>query len=123
MLTPWDPEQHFDKAVAWASARGVELRDDIIPRIGFVSDDAAIGWLYQTDSGLGLLETFVTNPEATPKARHAAVDEVGVALIEEAKHLGITRLVTMTSHRSIGRMCLRRGFSYSGPMHVLRLEV
>jgi hypothetical protein len=123
MLTPWDPEQHLEMATAWAASRGVEVRDDILPRVGFVSDNAAIGWLYQTDSGLGLLETFVTNPAASVRARHRAVDEVGRALISESRKLGITRLVTMTSHKSIGRMCIRRGFGYTGPMHVLRLEV
>lgn len=122
MLTPWDPVQHLEVVRPWAAARGFDLRDDTLPAVGFLSDDAAVGWLYQTDSGVGLIESFVTNPAAPPKSRHAAVDEIGVALISEARHLGITRLLTMTPHRSIGRMAIRRGFTYLGPMHVLTLE-
>jgi hypothetical protein len=123
MLTPWDPEQHLEMAQAWAAVRGVDLRDDILPRVGFISDGAAVGWLYQTDSGVGYLETFVTNPSAPLRSRARAIDEVGMALISAARRLGITRLVTMTAHKSIGRMCIRRGFGYAGPMHILQLEV
>ena len=123
MLAPFDPEQHMSAVASWAAARGVELREDILPPTGFVSDDAAAGWLYLTDSGLGLVESFVTNPDAPAKARARAVVEVGEALIAQAKHLGLTRLVITTGHRAMGREAMRHGFAYCGPMHVLYLEV
>jgi hypothetical protein len=88
-----------------------------------VEPGVAVGWLYQTDSGVGLLEQFVTNPKAPGKDRHAAVDEIGLALLAEAKRLGLSRVLLHTSHRSIARMCLRRGFTYRGPTHLLSVEV
>lgn len=123
MLSPWDPDQHLGMVQNWAKARDVDLRVEDLPRIGFLANGAAVGWLYQTDSGVGYLETFITNPNVSPRERARAVDEVATALIHQARGLGLTKLVSMTGHRSIGRMAIRHGFAYAGPMHVLRMEV
>jgi hypothetical protein len=122
VLTPFDPEKHLETVRDWSAARGVALDPETLPRMGFITG-AAVGWLYQTDSAVGFLEHFITNPKAPAKDRHRGVDAIGLALIEKARGLGLRSLVSMTSHRSIGRMMVRRGFVYSGPMHVLRREV
>jgi hypothetical protein len=124
MLTPFDPGEHLLTVSAWATAQGIEaLVPAILPRVGVVEPGVAAGWLYQTDSGIGLLEQFVTNPDASGKARHAAVDAIGLELLSRAKDLGLTRVILHTSHRSIARMCIRRGFEYRGPTHLLSVEV
>jgi hypothetical protein len=122
MLTPWDPAKHLGMVQGWAQARGVTLDALELPANGLVSE-AAAGWLFLTDSAVGLLESFVTNPDVPARDRHRDVDAIGLALIEQSRGLGVKRLITMTTHRSIGRMMVRRGFSYSGPMHVLGMGV
>lgn len=121
-MAPFNASTDLERVQGWAAARGVDLRPYDLPRTGFVTD-AAAGWLYRTDSGVAFLETFITNPAAPARERHRDIDEIGLALIETARLLGAKRLVSMTTHRSIGRMMVRRGFTYTGPMHVLRLEV
>jgi hypothetical protein len=124
MVQPFDPAQHLAEVTAWRGSRGdPTFTADILPRVGFIEPGVAAGWMYQTDSRVGFLEEFVTNPKASGKARHAAVDEIGLALIAHAKSLGLLRLFVHTAHRSIGRMCIRRGFAYRGPSHVLSVEV
>jgi hypothetical protein len=124
MLTPFDAEIHMEAVRGWAVAQGIEpMLDEILPRVGIIKPGVAVGWLYQTDSGVGLIEQFVTNPKAPGRDRHAAVDEIGIALLGEAKRLGLVRVFLHTSHRSIARMCLRLGFQYRGPTHVLSVEV
>lgn len=122
-MVPYDASAHLGAVSEWSQAQGTgAVEAGHLPRCGFVVDGVAAGWLYRTDSGLGLIEHFITNPSAPLKARHAAVNQIGEAIIEEAKRLGISRLLTMTPHRSIGRMAIRHGFQYLGPMHVLTLE-
>jgi hypothetical protein len=124
MLAPFDPVQHMEAAQRWAVAQGIApLVPEILPRVGVVEPGVAVGWLYQTDSRVGLLEEFITNPKASSKSRHAAVDEIGLALLARAKELGLVRVIIHTSHRSIARMCIRRGFTYRGPAHLLSVEV
>lgn len=122
MLTPWSERDHLGKVQEWAEGHGVRLDADTLPSIGYLANDAAAGWLFLTDSRIGLMESFVTNPKAPLRLRRSSLDEVGAAIIEKAHALGITRLITMTPHRALGSMAIRRGFTYLGPMHVLTLE-
>jgi hypothetical protein len=124
MLSPFDRELHLGEVQRWAINQGVEpMAPDSLPAAGVIEPGVAVGWLYQTDSKVGFLEQFVTNPEAPGRARLAAVDAIASALMAQAKGLGITKVVAMTRHRSIGRIAIRHGFTYAGPMHVLAAEV
>jgi hypothetical protein len=122
MLTPFDPEQHLEVVQAWSAAHGAPCVLETLPANGFISD-AAAGWLYLTDSSVGFIEHFVTNPAASLRARHGSVGEIGDALVGVARGLGVRRLISMTAHRSIGRIMRRHGCLYLGPMHVFSLEV
>jgi hypothetical protein len=124
MLVPWSAIEHLEDVQAWAVLQGVLPQEpDMLPVVGLVEPGVAVGWLYQTDAKVGLLEQFVTNPQACAKARHRAVTEIGLGLVAKAKELGLRRVVTMTPQRSIGRMSIRNGFAYEGPMHVLSREI
>jgi hypothetical protein len=124
MLVPWSALEHLEDVQAWAALQGEAEQDpEMLPSIGLVAPGVAVGWLYQTDAKVGLLEQFVTNPLAPARERHEAVTAIGLGLIAQARSLGLRRIVTMTRARSIGRMSLRNGFTYDGPMHVLSLEV
>ena len=124
MLAPFDMVAHLGEVQGWAIGQGVEpMAPESLPKVGFIEPGVAAGWLYGTDSTVGFLEQFVTNPGAPLKARYAAVDAIAAALMAHARRTGITRVVAMTSHRSIGRIALRHGFRYAGPMHVLSAEV
>lgn len=124
MVAPFNIDAHLGDVQRWAIQQGVEPpAPDILPAVGLMVPDVAAGWLYQTDSRVGFLEYFLTNPLAPLVARHTAISAIAVELIAKAKALGLARVVSMTSHRSIGRISMRLGFSYIGPMHLLRLEV
>jgi hypothetical protein len=124
MLRPFDPDEHLTSVRAWGVAQGIApLTLDLLPSVGFIEPGVAVGWMYQTDSRIGFLDEFITNPVASGKSRRTAVDAIGLALIAHAKQGGMLRLFVHTAHRSIGRMCIRRGFAYRGPSHILSMEV
>ena len=124
MIVPFDIDAHLGEVNGWSIARGEALTTpEMLPKVGFIVEGVAAGWLYQTDSALGIIENFVTNPEAPARRRWVAVDELATALERHAKSLGIQALKITTGHRSIGRIAIRHGCAYLGPAHVLSKEV
>lgn len=58
-------------------ARGAPSPDvEMLPANGWIEPKVAAGFMYLTDSRLGIVEHVVTHPEATPEARHQALDMI-----------------------------------------------
>lgn len=55
---------------------------------GLIVDGVAVGFLYLTNSAVGLLEGFMTNPEADKNDRHNALNGITLELIKMAKDAG-----------------------------------
>lgn len=85
-----------------------------LPTIGFIVDGVAAAFLYQTDSSVGILENFVSNPEATPKQVAKALDLIIAELKRAASREGIAQLLVFSKVRSIGKRISRLGFELKG---------
>jgi hypothetical protein len=124
MLTPWDPEAHLADVNAWHVAQGSQAQPvEVFPAVGYVEPGVAAGWLYQTDSAVAFLETFVANPAAPKVSRWRAMNRIGVALERAARHLGVRRLIATTKSRGMSLIAIRNGGTYLGPFHVLTKEI
>jgi hypothetical protein len=104
----------------WISSRNGDGPDDwVFPTIGRVVDGLAAGFLYRTDSGIGLMELFASNPAANPILSGHAIEEVADAIIEDAEEAGLRGLMIVTKHNGIEQCAKRRHFvEEDGPWSV-----
>lgn len=94
-----------------------------LPTIGFIVDGVAAAFLYQTDSSVGILENFVSNPEASPQQVASALDKIVKELKFAASKEGIDRLLVFSKVRSIGKRIGRLGFELKGNWQGYAAEV
>lgn len=96
----------------WYAARALALvTAGQLPTVGFIVPGVAAGFLYRTDSSLGFLDGFISNPEAPAHRRAAALLEIG-ACLEQAftgKHL-----LVYTAHNGIARWSREHDFAARG---------
>lgn len=96
---------------SWYNKRGlIPAIGRYLPKIGMIEPGVAAGFLYQTDSTIAWLESFVTNPEASSSERNVALDRITSALIHEAKKLGFTILMVYSRVPSITDRAREFGF-------------
>ena len=106
----------------WFNARGLKVPK--LPPTGFMVDGVAACFLTKTDSGVALLEAYVTNRLASPQDRDAALDVLTTELIHEARDCGFTSLIAITTDMGLcARAVERHGFTYVGAKHGLSKEL
>ena len=104
----------------WYTARGISVPPaSALPKIGFIVDNIAAGFLYQTDSSVTLLEGFITNQDTTQAERDAGLDQIVKALMAEADTLGATTVLAMTQSQAIYNRACKFGFSDIGAFQLL----
>jgi hypothetical protein len=108
----------------WLSARALPpLALDSLPLHGWIEPAVAVGFLYLTDSVVGLAETFVANPECSQETRKLALDSILEAVIACARSLGVKRLFGMTRLESVRELSQRHGFQATGTYTMLNLNL
>ena len=117
----YDPQRHYEDFKAWYSPRvALPMEPQYLPKVGFVSPGVAMGFLYQTDSAVALIEALVANPKASGADRTRGIDEVVVAIIGEARALGFKILHGQTELPVIIERAKRLGFYHDPtPMQVV----
>ena len=102
----------------WFNTHGDKVA--VLPPTGFIVDGVAACFLTKTDSGVALLEAYVTNPAASSADRSAAIDALTARLIREARDCGFTSLIAITIDQGLcARAVERHGFTYVGQKHGL----
>jgi hypothetical protein len=109
----------------WLTLRGRKAPPlEVLPPTGLWIRNVAAGWLYKTDGeGFGILEHFVSNPEADWSSRRSGLDIVASALLDEAAKCGVRRVMAFTRHQSIYDLAVKHGFSDFGPSILMVREV
>jgi len=80
-----------------------------LPKIGFIVDDIAAGFLCQTDSGWCFIDPFFSNPKAKVKDIRLAMVEIGNVLLDTARQMKFKRVLYITSKDSISKFAYRNG--------------
>jgi len=87
---------------------------DTLPKIGFIvcneKEYVAAGFLRRLEGGFGQLDTFVTNPESSPKDRNDALNLLAERLINEAKALELRGIYAISSDVSVVCRAVATGF-------------
>ncbi len=94
-----------------------------LPDVGLIEEGVAAGFLYRADGGLGLLDGFVSNPDASSEERHKALNEIIVGLMRIANENGITNVIGLTRDPSMAMRVTMLGFKDLGLYCLFTKEV
>src|SRR6478609_4128412 len=114
MIEPFRYSQHAEMVSKWGDKYKFPLPPyQFLPNRGYVVDDTACGFLYNTDSRLGWIEWVFANPEKTAEERKRCLDILFKTLIETAKELGMEAIFSAASHEGYREVLKRCEFSES----------
>lgn len=77
------------------------MTGDVLPPTGFIEVGVAAGFIILTDSGIGMLEGYVSNHKAPSEERHQAFLSVTNRLLEVAKEKGLRTVIALSRDPSI----------------------
>ena len=107
----YEQAKHYADFARWYIARiSGAMGPELLPKVGFAVPGVAMGFLYQTDSKVALIEALVANPDVPAAERTGAIDEVVLAIIAEARALGFKVLHGQTEFKVIVDRAKRLGF-------------
>jgi hypothetical protein len=112
----------FDLAMVseWFAQHKLGLPDpSLLPEFGLIVPDVACGFLYETNSKLAMMDGLIGNMHAGLHERGQAVDDIARGLVEEARNRGFTRVMFLSSLRSVVQRSERHGFQLVGTCHIL----
>jgi len=97
------------------NARGLEESNLLkVPKNGIVCLQdgklVAAGFLRLIENNMGMLDSYITNPEFSSELRNKALDFITNSLICQAKHLQIQELMAISAHDSIISRSLTHDF-------------
>lgn len=70
----------------------------------------AAGFIRLMENNMGMLDSYITNPEFSSELRNQALDFITTSLICQAKHLEIQELMAISAHDSIINRSLNHSF-------------
>lgn len=112
-----------DEVARWYSLQGEKPPSVQVPQVGLIEEGVAVGFLYQADGALGLLDGYVSNPEAKPEDRHKALNDITVELMRIANENGINNVIALTRDPSIAMRATMHGFKDLGLYCLFTKEV
>lgn len=74
---------------------------ELLPDTGRIVPGVCAGFLYLTNSGIGLLENYISNPEASKELRDEGLDELTHSLLALAKENGVVALRCETKMQQV----------------------
>jgi hypothetical protein len=89
-----------------------------LPTIGLIAPGVAAGFLYLTDSTIGIIDNFVTHKQAEREARNAALDEIVRILLDAAKGADCSVVKCDTQIYAIKQRATAHGFDCVGSYQV-----
>lgn len=96
---------------------------ECLSETGFIVDDVACGFLYLTNSAVGLLEAFYANPESDKIDRDLALNSITLELIELAVVNGCNVLKCETKLDAISKRAVAFGFIDVGYFKTFMKEI
>ena len=111
IVKPYRPE-YKGKIEAWLKKRGIDTKVVAdLPEVGFISPNVAAGFLRKVEGNFGMIDSFITNPEASPHNRNEALDKITESLVRTAYGLGMKQLLAISVDENTLKRAVRLGFS------------
>jgi hypothetical protein len=80
----------------WIKHKEIPMPKEAYPKHGFIVDNVACGFLYETDGNFCLIESIMYDPDVPKEIAQKALDEIIQAIIDQGKALGYNVLVGFT---------------------------
>lgn len=99
----------------WQNAHGLaRLEEHLFPSVGYIVENVAAGFLYQTDSSLCFIDGYISNPASDKAERREAFDQITDNVIRTARDHGFRNILAYTQHPEIMKRCVRYQFAPKG---------
>lgn len=108
-------QKDYPEIKMWHSKRGTPAPDlEDLPLYGLIKKGVAAGFLIITDCRLGLLDYYISNPDALRGDRSEALDQITQGLLDYGRKFGLKHFKADTIVDAIGNRALKNGFQYTG---------
>lgn len=107
----------FEQIRSWGKQYGAEYSADQFPEVGFIVDDVAAYFLYQTDSMCCWLENMVAKKDVDNHVREQALELIIDAILKEAKERGFKVAHASTNRYAVALRAKKYGARVD-PMHM-----
>lgn len=105
-----ESESDWDTLAEFCEGHGFPLMPvAAYPATGFIVDDLAIAWLYDTDSVIGWLEWMIINPKRK-RSGMVALSSIYDFALEKARENGMIALFSSLHHESLIKLSQAKGF-------------
>lgn len=109
---------------SWFQARGMATPPpSALPALGVIVDNAAAGFLIQSDTSVAVIDFYISNPKIEAHRRDAALDHVTETLFKHAKRLGFKYVKCTTRLEAIAKRAKTHGFNEIGMFRTFLKEL
>jgi hypothetical protein len=120
---PFEPSDYHEM-VKWYSQWGVLPPPiDMLPKNGYVVPMVCAGFLFLTDTPLGMIDCYVANPDLSKELRDTCLNAVTEDLIERAKELKLKVLMCSSNISAIKKRAELHGFKYKSESSLYTREI
>lgn len=107
-------EEDYFTIQEWFARRLIKAPlKEMLPPTGLIEDGLAAGFLIKTDTPAGVLDFFISNPQANRLNRLEAIYDVAQGLIVSAKQAGIKSLICSTRFSNVKQIAIKHGFDFT----------
>lgn len=100
---------------AWFKVRGLQSPALAqLPAIGFIEEATAAGFLIRAECGIGFLDFYISNPDASSRERATSFKEITRALTAKARAHGIKLIMFNTKYPTLKKLAGDLQFKYLG---------
>jgi len=99
---------------AWVNKRELKIDLNTLPKFGLIALDKgtpmAAGFIREVEGGFGMIDSFITDPEASSALRDEALNRITAKLIKIAKYNKVNQLIAYTVDKNTLVRSLSHGF-------------
>lgn len=111
MIEAYSELKHRNLIRDWFRKRGLDVPNlEMVSNVGFCVDDAAIGFLFLTNSPIAYIDCIISNPEKHAEERAKAVMDLLITLEDKARHAGVKVLRVLGNLDIMNKRYRERGF-------------
>lgn len=115
MIEPYDHGTHIARLTAWLGKHGISVPDRrLFSDLGFVVDNAALGFLFLTNSKQAYIDHVAANPDVPVEKRDLALTELFEKLESLAREKGVLLVTALASLPTMKRRFEGRGYKVHG---------
>jgi hypothetical protein len=96
---------------------------EMLPYNGFIVPGICAGFLYLTDTKLGIIDCYISNPMISPHVRNKYLILITNEIIDAARFNGCKALMATSNITAVKKRAEFHGFKYRGETSVYMKEI